>query len=159
MSESKILGKIKLSNLGLLNSTFEQAVFDEVISLIFQKEPLELTSRQKKTALLLIYDNEINNGGHLQYFHNQGTEYIEEVLAGLEEIGASCQKEILEKAFEHAKTFPVQPVETLEEYHERAIQGEFTDLDMLYYDCSPEIGSELLPQYVQKYLNEFVEIE
>lgn len=159
MSESKTLGKIKLSNLGLLNSTLEEAIFDEVISLIFQKDPSELTSRQRKVGLLLIYDNEVNNGGHLQYFHNQGVDYVEEIFEGLEEIEAKCQKSILENAFEYAKKFPVTPVETFEEYQERALKGEFFQLDMLYYKCSPEIVNELLPQYVQKHLNEFVEIE
>jgi len=159
MSEIKILGKIKLNNLGLLNSTIEEAIFNEVVSLIFQKNESELTDKQKKFANLLIYDNEVNNGGHLQYFHNQGTENVEELSKSLEEIGAKCQKEILGKAFEYAKNFPVNPVKTLKEYYERAIENEFIDLDMLYYNCSPEIGNDLLPQYLQNHLNEFVEIE
>jgi Domain of unknown function (DUF4375) len=159
MSEVKTLGKIKLNNLGLLNTTLEMAIFDEVISLIFQKQPSELTSKQRKVGLLLIYDNEVLNGGHLQFFHNQGLENIEELFEALEETKAKCQKDILDKAFEYAQKFPVTPVQTLEEYHERAIEDEFFELDMLYYKCSPELGNELLPNYVKEHLNEFVEIE
>ncbi len=159
MPESKILGKIKLSNLPLLNSTLETSLFSEIISLIFQKNVTELTPKQQNVSLTFIYDSEVLNGGHLQYFQNQGSEKVVRILNFLQEVGAGCQKEILVKVFERFQKLPVIAAETIEQYQERAMKGEFFDLDMTYYKCSPEIGAELLPLYVNQHLSEFVEIE
>lgn len=159
MSESKILGRIKLSELSLLNSDLETALFEEIISLMFQKDITELTSKQQEVLLAFIYDSEVLNGGHLQYFQNQGTDKILQILTFLEEIGAICQKEILAKVFELVQQLPAIAAETVEQYHERAMKGEFFDFDMAYYRCPLEVGTQLLPQYVNRNLSEFVETE
>lgn len=159
MSENQILGKIKLNNLGLLNTTLENALFEKVISMIFQKDFLQLTQTQQNVSLTFIYDSEVLNGGHLQYFQNQGTENTSLVLEFLEKIGADCQKEILTKVYELVQKLPVIAAKTIKEYQERAMKGEFFEFDMVYYKCSKEIGTELLPKYVNENLHEFVEIE
>ncbi|MDQ2746029.1 MAG: DMP19 family protein [Acidobacteriota bacterium] len=159
MNGSKVLGKIKLSDLSLLNTTLEIALFEEIIPLFFQKDKTELTLIQHKVLVTFIYDSEVLNGGHLQYLQNQGTRNIPQILTFLEETGAICQKEILNEVFKYVQGNPVIPVETIEQYQARAMQGEFFDFDMAYYKCTPEIGTELLPQYVNQHLAEFVEIE
>lgn len=159
MPESKILGKIQLNNLPLLDSTLEESLFDEIISLMFQKDETELTSKQQNVLQTFIYDSEVLNGGHLQYFQNQGTEKVNKILPFLEEIGAHCQKEILSKVYDLAQNLPVIGADTLEEYQERAMKGEFFELDMAYYKCPAEIGTNLLQRYVIENLSEFVETE
>jgi len=159
MAESKILGKIKTSQLPLLDSTLELAIFDEILSLMFQRNETELTDNQLNVLLTFIYDSEVLNGGHLQYFQNQGSENIRRILDFLPTIGAECQKEILTKVFEKSQELPEVAAETFEQFHERVMKGEFFNFDMAYYKCSPEIVGELLPQYVNQNLSAFVEIE
>ena len=155
---SKILGKL---NRKKFESTTDQqsAIIEEVIVLIAGADYLDLTPRQRVAQLVLFYDNEVCNGGHLQYFHNQGMTYAAELLRALEEIGARCEREIFAKASEYALANPVEPVSTLQEYHERAREREFEKLDRAYYKCRPSLGRDLLPEFIQKHLHEFIEFE
>ena len=96
----------------------------------------------------MFYDNEINNGGHLQYFHNEGMEQAEELLATLKELGAACQLGTLERALRIARENPVEQSGAVEDYFERAYEREFCEQDSSHYACRPDLGSELLPDYL-----------
>ena len=137
----------------------KQLVLDAVIQWIAGEDYIDLAPRQKVAQLVLIYDNEVCNGGHLQYFHNQGVDFVEELLLALEEIGAACQREVFEKAKQYVLSHPVKKARTLEEYSERARKHEFRRVDDSYYACRPEISDELLPTYIQSHLEDFIELE
>lgn len=158
MFEPKHRAKLNRNDLQTASNR-QLVILDAVIDLLAGNEREELSPKQQIAQLLLFYDNEVCNGGHLQYFHNQGVDCVELLLAALDEIGAECQRKILAEASRKVLSNPVEPVSCLQEYHERALEREYEDLDMAYYDCRPEIGNELLPAFVETYFEEFVRLE
>jgi len=154
----KVLGKLCRAK---VESAADQklAVLNAVIKLVAGADYSDLTPAQKVAQLVLIYDNEVCNGGHLQYFHNQGMDHIEELFLALEEIGAGCQRAVLAKARHYALSHPVKRARTLQEYSERARRREFESFDSSYYGCDPAIGGDLLSAYIEAHLQEFIEFE
>lgn len=136
-----------------------QVLLDAVIELIFIEDYTALPSTHQIVRLALVYDNEVCNGGHLQYFHNQGVDLVEDLLSALTEIGAECQRAVFEEASQYVLSHPVKRARTLEEYSKRARQYEFKKQDDSYYQCRPEIGNELLPNYIQMHIDDFIEFE
>lgn len=136
----------------------KRAVAEAVFGLIFDRDEAELTPRQRVVRLALVYENEVDNGGHLQYFHNQGMADLAELRRALAEIGADGQREILEQAAQYAIQHPVDPADSLEGYHERATEQEFRGFDTAFYACRTRIGDDLLADYIQAHRAEFVEL-
>lgn len=135
------------------------ALVGAVYDFLARTHARELSPTQRIAQLALFYDNEINNGGHLQYFHNIGVGEAGELIAALGAIGAACQRDIFERALALAREHPVEQADSLEDYSERAYEREFWDHDSAYYECRPEIGNALLADYVEAHLGEFVEYE
>lgn len=154
----KVLGKLNRAKIQLASDP-RLAVLDEVIELVAGADYLNLTPHQKVAQLVLLYDNEVCNGGHLQYFHNQGADYVKELLWALKKIGAACQRENLERASQYALSHPVKRARTLQEYSEWAHKREFERYDSAYYACRPAICDDLLPACIEAHLGEFIEFE
>ena len=97
---------------------------------------------QREIALLwlpYIYDAEVRNGGHLQYFHNQGTAGVPATIDALRVIGAEAQATILSNCFREMGGKSVQRVRSLAEYFHLAAERSFTTLDDSYYGVKPEV--------------------
>ncbi|MFM8476071.1 MAG: DUF4375 domain-containing protein [Planctomycetaceae bacterium] len=58
----------------------------------------KLTTPQQHYYSVLMYDAEVNNGGHSQYFVNPSGEHWKEAVAGLKALGASSRATILQQA-------------------------------------------------------------
>lgn len=69
-------------------------VFEAVARRGFDK----LTTPQQHYYAVLMYDTEVNNGGHSQYFVNSSGEHWKEAIAGLKAIGAPSRAAILQEA-------------------------------------------------------------
>jgi len=134
-------------------------MFDLVLDLLMEREPGSLTKRQLTVWRLVSYDNEVSNGGHLQYFHNQERADTEALPAALAEVGAFAQRDLFGRASAFEAEHPVERAESLVEYHARAVEQEFWELDKAYYALRPELGSDLLPAYVEAHLGDFVELD
>src|ERR1044072_5339146 len=130
-------------------------IWNAFLDLLCLTDYADLAPNQRVAQLALFYDNEVGNGGHLQYFENQGTGRLQETLAALETIGADCQRQILESASRKALANPRPKVDNLQQYHERALESEYNDHDATYYECRPEIV-ELLESYLEARLEEFI---
>ncbi len=116
----------------------------------------ELDSTQRVAHHALWYDSEINNGGHLQYFENHGTEHADEASAALKTIGANCQAAIFAKALSQRRSRDRDAIATVQEYVETALAGEYESLDSDFYACEPTI-STLLEAYLERNESAFVE--
>lgn len=127
------------------------------VELVIMSKYEELSQRQRGAHLAMWYSSEVNNGGHLQYFENRGTEHVDETIGALRAIGGETQAKILVKArdryFSHAR----QPIQTVFEYVAQARQGEYDDLDMAFYDATPTID-ELLEKHLQEHKEWYLEI-
>ncbi|WP_231746813.1 DMP19 family protein [Maioricimonas rarisocia] len=58
----------------------------------------ELTVPQEHYFGVLVYDSEVNNGGHVQYFGNSSGGYWKIAIEGLEAVGSPQRAEILREA-------------------------------------------------------------
>lgn len=132
-------------------------VWNAFIDLLGNTQYEDLSPVQQAAQLVLRYDGEIQNGGHLQYFENGRLFRASETVEALTALGATAQSAILKRAIAGWKSRSRTRIETVEEYVAEALTGEFDDLDMEYYDCVPDTHA-----YMQKYLsshqNEFVVI-
>src|SRR5215831_19855305 len=48
----------------------------------------DLSPEQRPAHLVALYEGEVQNGGHLQYFENQKCAYLEETISALGQLGA-----------------------------------------------------------------------
>lgn len=104
----------------------------------------ELTAIQRIAFLAFRYDCDIQNGGHLRYFRNQGTERLEETTAALARLGAKGQQAVLERAAAAWRLLP---------------SGSPLDpLDDDYHACRPEIPVRL-EAWLQAHIDEFIVFE
>jgi hypothetical protein len=75
-------------------------LWNAFIDIVSMESYDELSDIQKTAQLCFWYDSELQNGGHLQYFLNQGKDNAEKAIIACEKIGAYKQTETLKKAIE-----------------------------------------------------------
>jgi hypothetical protein len=109
----------------------------------------ELNEKQRVAFLAKIYDGEVNNGGHYQFFINQGIEHVQETINSLKIIGARKQSKILEEAFSQYLSHERHHPKTVEDFVAEERMGEFSKLDHSFYDVKTEIH-ELVEEYLEK---------
>jgi hypothetical protein len=148
------LNRNKLQSVSERNAEIWNAFLDLICLTAYE----DLTPNQRGAQLAFFYESEVFNGGHLQYFENQGTGHLEETLAALEVIGATCQRQVLEKASQKLSTKSRPKIRTLLEYHHRALEREYDAYDNAFYKCQPEIAA-LLDKFLVERLEEFIEFE
>ncbi len=140
---------------------------------IYEQEPIEswnsfldvvcgpdyedLTPTQRVAHLTFWYWAEWQNGGHVQYFENKGTDHLDETLTALTLIKAEPQREILEKASQMQLSEARGPVGSVFEFVSRADEGDYEELDTEFFQCKPHIG-ELLEAYLAENFAEFIEL-
>ncbi len=113
---------------------------------------------QQVAWLALSYDGSVQNGGHLQYFENCGTEHLKETMTVLKTIGAHCQHDVLAAAAKRRFARPRFAIRTVRQYVAIARRREYEDEDNRYYACRPEICTALLEKYLAAHFDEFIEI-
>jgi len=103
------------------------------------------------------YDAEVLNGGHLQYFHNCGTDNVAETISALRAIGAHGQAALLETCWNMVIANPISRVDSLERYSSLAAERSFTTEDAAYYNERPEV-MDLLEAYYAPMIAEHVAV-
>ena len=116
----------------------------------------DLVPIQRTAYLVFWYDSEVQNGGHLQYFENRGTDFLNPTLDALTQLKANCQRQVLEVAGKLFLSRSRAEINTVEEYVDAALEGEFDECDSKYNKCNPEI-TELLENYLKKHRDSFIE--
>jgi hypothetical protein len=133
-------------------------VWNEYVDILAMSDYVELTETQQAAHLVFWYESEVQNGGHLQYFHNQGDQRVRETIRALKRLGADCQSKVLARAVKQYASKPRTRIESAEEYAEEALEGEFDKLDRAFHACQPPL-IEALEAYLQKHQPEFVVVE
>src|SRR5437870_5508991 len=98
-------------------------IWNEYVSLLAMSDYGELSAIQRCAHLVFWYEQEVQNGGHLQYFENCGTERVGEVISALRRLGAHCQADVLMKAAEKFGAEPRARLDSIEDYVETALEG------------------------------------
>lgn len=134
--------------------------WNALIDLISRSDLDELTPVQRIAHLGWWYSSEVLNGGHDQYFGNWDCFDHSEVITSLDSLGAICQSKILKRAlmyFTNAqKDMPTGYDEYLAWEQEYGYNDQMTNFDLEFYDCRPEIESELLEIYLNANESEFI---
>jgi HEAT repeat protein len=117
-----------------------------------------LSPPQKHYYAVFIYDAEVNNGGHAQYFVNSSGDHWKDAIEGLNAIGANARAKILEEAT--ALFGSRGPSEDNGRRH-RQLAGFSTKqdktldgLDNRYYSCNEAVAA-LLAQYALDHKKHF----
>lgn len=116
-----------------------------------------LSVPQRQYYAVFMYDSEVNNGGHSQYFFNPSGETWEDALAGLTAIGANERAKVLREAVEVTGRYrPAANAESAFDQLERSDgrTATLSELDDRYYACD-EVVESLLAQYALSHKNEF----
>jgi hypothetical protein len=118
---------------------------------------LEDLDPEQRPHFVLIYDSEVQNGGHLLYFFNRREQYLQETLSALTLLGADDQRSVLEDATLLFDSRPRKRPSTPQEYSTIAMQGEFDNFDKRYRDCAPSLG-ELLGKHLTEHVDTFIRL-
>jgi hypothetical protein len=133
-------------------------VWNAYIDLLSSGSLEECTDVQRPPRMVFVYESEVQNGGHLQYFENQRTVHLKKTIESLGIIGAPCQQEVLREAGNLFVSIERPKITTAEEYVEAAREDEFSELDFRFHCCSPSL-MEILEAYLQKHLSSFILVE
>jgi hypothetical protein len=133
-------------------------LWNAFVDILAMEKYEDLTAIQRTAHLCFWYDAEVQNGGHLQYFENRGTDLVQHTVLALVDIGAGCQARVLEAASRQYLSVDRRSIDTVEAFVEEALAGEFEQFDGDYHQCSPTIA-DLLETYLQAHQDSFVEIE
>jgi len=129
-------------------------VFDALEDLGFDG----LAPPQKHYHAVLVYNAEVNNGGHAQYFVNSSGDHWRDALAALKAIGAKERAQILQEA---AALFGTKGPSDDQIARHRQLAGfsvraedSLDELDNRYYACEENIDA-LLAQYALDHKEHF----
>jgi hypothetical protein len=134
--------------------TNPHAAWSAFIELLnFGSEVLQ-TKFQWPAQLVFWYESEIQNGGHLQYFLNEGADPAETVSA-LDMFGATPQARILEEALQRWKSRPRPGRDDPFDYFAMARENEFHDLDKAFGACAVPL-MDVLKSHFEEHESEYI---
>src|SRR5260221_12699759 len=126
-----------LSKRDIDNSPY--CVWNAFVDVLATEPYQDLTAEQRAAHLVFWYESEVQNGGHLQYFENRGTEHLVETVEALGLLGAVCQQQILQEARVLWVGQSRKRIETVAEFCTTALEGEFAALDSRFGKCDPSL--------------------
>jgi hypothetical protein len=132
-------------------------VWNAFIDLLATSDYQELNDIQQPAHLVFWYESEVQNGGHLQYFENQGTERLTETIAALKSLGALEQAEILAGAASQYVSTHQEQSDDIADFVSEALKGGFSDFDKRFQNCATTLQKHLA-DYLEGHKAEFVEI-
>lgn len=105
---------------------------------------------------LIYYFNEVNNGGHHQYFWNSQGVYRQLVLEGLKYYEADSFVEIYTEALAiyKPKDYEVKSGGTWDEFQKAYKEDRYSKQDSRFYEIKPDI-SQIISTSVRKNLNQY----
>lgn len=117
-----------------------------------------LSTPRKHYLAVFLYDGDVRNGGHAQYFVNSYSDHWKEALEGLGAIGARARADILRRAIELFG--PQEPSENRNTRHRqiarfsRRQNAALDALDKEYYACDENVEA-MLKLYAIDHSDEF----
>ena len=132
-------------------------IWNAFVDLLAMEDYHQLSPEQRPAHLVFWYENEVQNGGHFQYFENRGTEHLAATIDALGLLGATCQEQVLRESGKQWLNRSRPGVATAEEFCETALGDEFGTFDSRFYKCSPSL-SDYLEEYLKRHQESFVRI-
>ena len=117
----------------------------------------QLDNLQRIPHHALWYESEVNNGGHLQYFENHGTDRVPEAIESLKSLGALSQAAVLTDALTLRMSVKRKRILSLTQFLSAAKRDEYGELDSAFYQCEPGI-CELLQWFLDRNEASFIRV-
>lgn len=130
-------------------------VWNSFVDLLAMEKYEDLSPVQQIASSIFWYDSEIQNGGHLQYFLNQGSDHVKKTLNALKSLGNIEFHELLKNALSKYDSLDLTGVDDIEDYIEEALEDHFGEIDEEYHSIEPTIHS-ILEKYLERNRNEFI---
>lgn len=134
------------------------AAWNAFVHFLATTPPDQLDDTQRAAKLVFEYESEVQNGGHPQYFLNQGEKQGEATEAALRALGGQAAAAILQRAVarwdSRQQTTPFEADEMITE----ALREGFQDLDEAFYRLDPNLVA-LLENNLDADFDAFVTIE
>jgi uncharacterized protein DUF4375 len=118
-------------------------VWNAFVDLLAIEDYDRLSPDQRPAHLVFLYESEVQNGGHLQFFENRGTKHLAETIEALGRLGATGQQQVLREAGAQWSSRPRARIQTSKEYCEIALQGEFDSFDSRLHESRPTLIQQL----------------
>ena len=132
-------------------------VWNAFVNVLAMEECADLSPEQRPAHLVFWYENEVQNGGHFQYFENRGTEHLAATIEALGLLGSTCQQQVLREAGEAWLSRSRPRVQAAEEFCDTALEGEFEIFDSHFHACSPSL-QQSLEAYLERHQSLFVSV-
>lgn len=156
-----------MQNKDIINDTYNQSVvgLEEILTKdigMWYERITHLPEPQQVTYTVLLFNNQVMNGGLHQYFFNGYGQFAYLTLINLREIGASKSAEILNKAIKEVneENLPNEVFRDRILYrrlskiagHDEGLSGVLDKLDTEYYSIDDEDLEQLLGDYLRSHL-------
>jgi hypothetical protein len=132
-------------------------IWNAFVNLLWMERYEDLSPEQRGAQLVIQYEGEVQNGGHLQYFENKGTKHLTETVEALGLLGANCHQQVLREAGELWLSCTRPRIETAQEFCDTALEGEFDSFDSRFHGCSPSL-QQCLELYLERHQSLFVRV-
>ncbi len=136
----------------------EGAHWNAFVDLLSSSVSHQLDPAQLGAYLAFWYENELQNGGHLQYFYNRGIDEARTAIPELQNLGASDFAKLLYDAVgiwdERSRKRP----DDVEQYIGETLRGEFELCDTRYYNAKPTMF-EILEQHLDENTKWYVAVQ
>ena len=130
-------------------------LWNAYVNLLAMERFEDLSADQRPAHLVFWYESEVQNGGHLQFFENRGSEHLAATVAALGTLGANCQQQVLQAAIKEWLSRLRRRIRTEEEFCETALNGEFDAFDRRFHACQHSL-QERLETHLRRHESLFV---
>lgn len=124
------------------------------VDLLALEELENLSPLQQNVSAIFLYNDEVENGGHLQYFLNQGIEHARITLEALKTFNHNAAI-ILQHALSKLDQVDLSTIEDVDDYVEMALDDHFDDYDQQHCNLKPDLV-ELIREILEKHEDEFL---
>jgi hypothetical protein len=132
-------------------------IWNAYVDLVCMEEYEDLTEIQQIGKALFWYENEVMNGGHLQFFLNRGIEELDLTIKALKFVGHNEFIQLLEDAKAIYTKLDFSNIVDKETYIEMALEDHFDQCDEKFYQIDLSLYALQLGLLLD-FQQEFVEI-
>ncbi|MDH4473284.1 MAG: DUF4375 domain-containing protein [Fluviicola sp.] len=132
-------------------------VWNAYVDLVCMEEYEDLTEIQQVGKALFWYENEVMNGGHMQFLLNRGIEELELTIKALKFVYHNEFIKLLEDAKLIYSELDFSQIVDKESYIEMALEDHFDQCDEKFYQINPSLYALQLGLLLD-YQQEFIEL-
>jgi len=132
-------------------------IWNSFIDIVAMEAEDDLNEVQIIGQKAFIYDSEIQNGGHMQFFENTKLTNYKPFIDALKNMSAFEHANILIEAVRIYESKQRNEIKDKYEYSSIALDGEFDKLDFKYYRTKPEL-TELMQSFLKENEDQFIEL-